>query len=68
MAADPEVQGVMVSSEGVTISVRRWWSADILVPVPSPVRQFIRQFDGGDFATLVANRESESARPSFDGV
>jgi hypothetical protein len=59
MAVDPEVQGVIVSCEGVNISVRQWWSPDILVPVPAPVRQFIRQFDSGDFSTLVANRDSQ---------
>jgi hypothetical protein len=65
MAADPEVQALMVSSEGVTISVRRWWSADILVPVPGPVRQFIRQFDNGEFAHLVAEGNSESPQPTL---
>jgi hypothetical protein len=65
MAADPEVQSIMVSSEGVTVSVRQWWSADILVPVPGPVRQFIRQFDSGDFASLVADRDSDSPRPTY---
>jgi len=59
MTSDPDVQGVMVSCEGVTVSVRQWWSPDILVPVPAPVRQFIRQFDSGDFSALVANRNSE---------
>ena len=59
MAADPEVQGVMVSCEGVTVSVRQWWSPDIMVPVPAPVRQFIRQFDSGDFSGLVGDRHSE---------
>jgi hypothetical protein len=59
MAADPEVQGVMVSCEGVTVSVRQWWFPDILVPVPTPVRHFIRQFDSGDFSGLVAERDAE---------
>ena len=68
LAADPEVQSVMVSSEGVSISVRRWWSADILVPVPAPVRQFIRHFDSGDFATLIAERNGEHPRPTVGGA
>jgi hypothetical protein len=59
MAVDGEVHGVMVSCEGVTVSVRQWWSPDILVPVPPPVRQFIQQFDSGDFSTLVTDRDSE---------
>jgi hypothetical protein len=59
MAADPAVQGVMVSCEGVTISVPKWWSPDILVPVPAPIRQFIRQFDSGDFSALVVDRKHE---------
>jgi len=59
MAADPQVQGVMVNCEGVTVSVRRWWSPDILVLVPAAVRQFIRQFDSGDFSELVANQNRE---------
>jgi hypothetical protein len=59
MAADPEVLGVMVSCEGVTVSVRQWWSPDIMVPVPAPIRQFIRQFDSGDFCALVADRDRE---------
>ncbi len=59
MVADPEVQDVMVSCEGVTVSARQWWSPDIMVPVPTPVRQFIRQFDSGDFSALVADRDRE---------
>jgi hypothetical protein len=59
MAADTEVQGVVVSCDGVAVSVRQWWSPDILVPVPAPVRQFIRQFDSGDFSTLVTDPDSE---------
>jgi hypothetical protein len=59
MAVDPEIQGFIVSCEGVTVSVRQWWSPDIMVPVPAPVRQFIRQFDSGDFPALVADRDPE---------
>ena len=59
MAADPQVQGIMVSCEGVTVSVRQWWSPDILVLVPAAVRQFIRQFDSGDFSELVADQHRE---------
>jgi hypothetical protein len=65
MAADPQVQSIMVSSEGVTIAVNRWWAADVLVPVPKSVRQFIRQFDGGDYAHLVAERTDASPQPSY---
>ena len=68
MAAEPEVQSVMVSSEGVSISIRRWWSADIVVPVPAPVRQFIRHFDSGDFATLIAERHGEHPRTPLGGA
>jgi hypothetical protein len=59
MAADPDVHGVMVSCDGVTVAVRRWWSPHILVAAPAPVRQFIRQFDSGDFPALVADRDRE---------
>jgi hypothetical protein len=59
MAVDSEVQGVVVSCEGVTVSVQQWWSPDILVPVPPPVRHFIRQFDSGDFSTLVTDPDKE---------
>jgi hypothetical protein len=68
MAADPEVRCLVVSSEGVSISVRQWWSADVLVPVPGPVRQFIRQFDSGGFATLVAERDGEQSRHTLEGT
>jgi hypothetical protein len=68
MAADPEVRSVVVSSEGVSISVRPWWLADIQVAVPEPVRQFIRQFDSGAFATLVADRNGEHLRPTPGGT
>jgi hypothetical protein len=67
MAADPAVQSVVVSSEGVSISVRRWWLTDILVPVPGPVGQFIRQFDSGDFSTLVVEREGQRPRRTPGG-
>jgi hypothetical protein len=63
MTADPEVQGVMVSCEGVTVSVSRWWWPDVLVPVPAAVRQFIRQFDSGDFSSLVPDRDRRLHRP-----
>jgi hypothetical protein len=59
MAADPEVLGVTVSCEGVTVSVRQWWSPDIQVPVPTPVQHFIRQFDSGDFSALVADQDRQ---------
>jgi hypothetical protein len=49
----------MVSCEGVTVSVRQWWSPDILVAVPAPVRQFIRLFDSGAFSALVADRDRD---------
>jgi hypothetical protein len=68
MGADPDVQTVMVSCEGVTISVRQWWAADVIVPVPAPVRQFIRQFDDGEFAALMAERESVQQPPSAAGA
>jgi hypothetical protein len=65
MAADPEVRSIMVSSEGVTVSVKRWWAADVLVPAPKAVRQFIRHFDSGDYANLVAERTEASPQPSY---
>lgn len=53
VAADSRVRGVKVCKSEVLVERTGWWRRSVVVPLPTPVRQFIAAFDARTFPELL---------------
>jgi hypothetical protein len=69
VGADRRVRNISVGTSELSVSGPHWWSAKLVIEVPSAIQQFIRGFDRYQYPDLVSPvRSASGGGPWFGGA